>query len=41
MEKTEIFMNKPVCLGFSILELHKILMYKLWYEYIKSKFGEK
>ena len=26
-KKTEILMNKPVHLGFSILELRKILMY--------------
>ena len=26
MKKTEILMNKPVCLGLSILELSKILM---------------
>ena len=25
---TEILMNKPVCLGLSILELSKILMYE-------------
>ena len=31
MKKTEILMNKPVCLGFSILELSKILMYEFWY----------
>ena len=28
MKKTEILMNKPVCLGLSILELSKILMYE-------------
>ena len=27
MKKTEIFMNKPVCLGLSILELNKIVTY--------------
>ena len=34
-------MNKPVCLGFSILELSKILMYEVWYDYVKPKYGEK
>ena len=34
-------MNKPVCLGFSILELSKILMYQFWYDYVKPKYGEK
>ena len=27
-KKTEILMNKPTCLGLSILELSKILMYE-------------
>ena len=28
MKKTEILMNKPVCLGLLILKLSKILMYE-------------
>ena len=34
-------MNKPACLGISILELSKILMYQFWYDYVKPKYGEK
>ena len=34
-------MNKPVCLGLSILGLKRILMYKFWYDYVKLKHGEK
>ena len=34
-------MNKPVYLGFSILELSKILTYEFWYDYLKPKYGEK
>ena len=34
-------MNKSVCLGLSILELSKILMYEFWYDYVKPKYGEK
>ena len=30
MKKSEILRNKPVCLGLSILELSKILMYEFW-----------
>ena len=41
MKKTEVFMNKPVCLGLSILELCNILMYEFWYDYVKLKYGEK
>ena len=34
-------MNKPVCLGLSILKLSKILMYEFWYDYIKPSTVEK
>ena len=34
-------MNKPVYLGLSVLELSKILMYELWYDYVKPKYDEK
>ena len=34
-------MNKPICLGLSILELSEILMYEFWYDYVKPKYGEK
>ena len=34
-------MNKPLYLGFSILELRKILMYEFWYDHVKPKYGEK
>ena len=30
-------MNKPVFLGFSILDLSRIVMYEFWYEYVKPK----
>ena len=39
-KKTEILMNKPVCLGLSILELSKIIMYEFWYDYVKPNYGE-
>ena len=34
-------MNKAVYFGLSILELSKILIYELWYDYIKPKYDEK
>ena len=34
-------MNKPVCLGFSILYLSGILMFEFWYDYVKPKYGKK
>ena len=33
-------MSKPVCFGLSILDLSKTVMYELWYDYVKSKYGE-
>ena len=41
MKKTQIFINKPVYLGLSILELSKIVMYEFWYDYVKPKYEEK
>ena len=38
-EKAEILMNKPVGLGLSILELSKILIYEIWYDYLKLNYG--
>ena len=40
MKKTKVKVNKPVYLDFSILEISKTLMYKFWYDYIKSKYGD-
>ena len=34
-------MNKLVYLGLSVIKLSKILMYEVWYDYVKPKFGEK
>ena len=34
-KNTQITMNKPVCLGLSILDLGKTIMYEFWYDYIK------
>ena len=41
MKRTRMFMNKPVYLGFSILEISTIVMYEFWYDYMKSKYREK
>jgi hypothetical protein len=39
MSKTCITMDKPVFIGFAVLELSKLLMYGFHYEVIKSKYG--
>ena len=33
-------MNKPLYLGLSILDLRKLLMYEICYDYVKPKYGE-
>ena len=37
MKKTKVKMNKPIYLGFSILDLKEIVMHKFWCEYMKPK----
>ena len=41
MKKTPLYLNKPVYLGMSILDLSKSLMYDFRYNYIKTKYGVK
>ena len=41
MRKTQIRVNKPVCLGHSITELSKTVLCEFWYDYVKSEYGEK
>ena len=33
-------MNKPVCLGLSIVDISKIVMYDYWQDIVKSKYGK-
>ena len=35
-----MLMNTPVCLGLSILDLSKTVIYEFWYDYVKPKYGE-
>ena len=41
MKKLKIFVNKPVSLGLSVLEITKIVIYEFWYDFIKPKYREK
>ena len=39
--KPVLALNKPICIGFSILDLTKLSMYEFHYKYIKSQFDAK
>ena len=37
----ELLLNKPIYLGFAVLELSKLHMYNTYYDFLQSYFGEK
>ena len=39
MNETRVKMNTPIYLGLSILDISKILIHKLWYDYMKPTYG--
>ena len=40
-KKQQVFRNKSLSLGLSMIELNKKVFYEFWYDYIKPKYGEK
>lgn len=41
LNKTHVKMDKPICIGMSILELSKVLMYDFHYDKMKKKYKDK
>ena len=41
MKKVKVKMNKPIYLGFSVLDISKITMYEFWYDYVNIKYHDK
>jgi len=39
--RAKIFMNRPLIVGFTILEMAKLQMYRFYYEVLLPKYGEK
>jgi len=38
--KQAITFNKPISVGFTILEISKLIMYRFYYDYLKPKYGD-
>ena len=39
-KQNEVLMDKPIYLGFSLLELSKLLMYEIYYDKLQPYFGQ-
>ena len=41
IKRTKEKMDKPIYPGMSILDISKTLIYEIWYDYIKPKYGDR
>ena len=41
VRQNEVLMDKPIYLGFSVLELSKLLMYEIYYDKLQPYYGQK
>ena len=41
LQRTEVLINRPTYVGFSVLEVSKLLMYEFHYQYIKTTYGKR
>ena len=39
--RTKITLNKPIAMGFSILEISKFIMYSFYYDHLKAKYADR
>jgi len=39
--RQRITLNKPISVGFAVLELSKLIMYKFYYGHLKAKYGDR
>ena len=39
--RSKVTLNKPIAVGFCILEISKLIMYKFYYDVMKAKYGER
>ena len=38
MNRTKVFYDKPIYIGFSVLDISKLLMYDFFYKFVKKQF---
>ena len=41
MKKKEVFLEKPIQIGFTVLEQSKLIMARFWYDTMLPIFGER